>query len=64
MATDLEDPVLVSGTVAEWEEWTAMPFPETGTYVFPHCLAPLELDRAADLGSYWEPNVWVRHRVG
>ena len=53
----------ITGSVAEWEEWTETPFPESGTYVFPHCLAPLEVDREADLGSYWEPNVWVRHRV-
>ena len=53
----------ITGTVAEWEEWTKTPFPDSGTYVFPHCLAPLEVDREADLGSYWEPNVWVRHRV-
>jgi hypothetical protein len=53
----------ITGTVAEWEEWTAMRFPESGAYVFPHGLAPLEIDREADLGSYWEPNVWVRHPV-
>jgi GNAT superfamily N-acetyltransferase len=53
----------ITGTVAEWEEWTETAFPESGTYVFPRCLAPLEIDREADLGSYWEPNVWVRHRV-
>jgi hypothetical protein len=54
----------ITGTVAEWEEWTETAFPESGTYVFPRCLAPLEIDREADLGSYWEPNVWVRHDVG
>jgi hypothetical protein len=54
----------ISGTVGEWEEWTETPFPESGTYVFPHGLATLEVDREADLGSYWEPNVWVRHGVG
>jgi hypothetical protein len=54
----------ITGTVAEWEAWTETAFPESGTYVFPRCLAPLEIDRDADLGSYWEPNVWVRHRVG
>jgi hypothetical protein len=53
----------ITGSVAKWEEWTETPFPESGTYVFPRCLAPLEVDREADLGSYWEPNVWVRHRV-
>ena len=54
----------ITGSVAEWEEWTGTPFPESGTYVFPHGLATLEIDRAADLGDYWEPNVWVRHGVG
>lgn len=56
--------LLVTGTVGEWEEWVGMPFPESGTYVFPHGLAPLEVDREADRCEYWEPNVWFRHRVG
>jgi hypothetical protein len=54
----------ITGTVAEWEEWVGMAFPESGDYVFPRGLALLEVDREADLGSYWEPNVWVRHPVG
>ncbi|HSK15933.1 MAG TPA: hypothetical protein VK915_07155 [Gaiellaceae bacterium] len=54
----------ITGTVAEWEAWTEMAFPESGTYVFPFGLAPLEVDREADLGAYWEPNVWVLHGVG
>ena len=54
----------ITGTVAEWEQWVELPLPETGTYVFPHGLAPLEVDREADRCEYWEPNVWVRHRLG
>jgi GNAT superfamily N-acetyltransferase len=54
----------ITGTVAEWEEWTGMAFPESGAYVFPHGLAPLEVDREANRASYWEPNVWMRHAVG
>jgi hypothetical protein len=54
----------ITGSVSDWETWTEMSFPEPGTYVFPHGLAPLEIDREDDLGDYWEPNVWVRHRVG
>lgn len=54
----------ITGTVTEWESWTGLPFPETGTYVFPHGLAPLEIDREQGIGRYWEPNVWVRHHVG
>ncbi|MDQ3936517.1 MAG: hypothetical protein M3340_17995 [Actinomycetota bacterium] len=52
----------ISGTVAEWEGWTGMSFPESGEYVFPAGLAPVAIDREADLGRYWEPNVWVAHR--
>jgi GNAT superfamily N-acetyltransferase len=51
----------ITGTVAEWEEWTEMRFPESGVYVFPECLAPLTIDVEADVGRYWEPNVWMRH---
>jgi hypothetical protein len=35
--------------------------PESGAYVFPHGLAPLSVDRDADIGTYWEPNVWMIH---
>jgi hypothetical protein len=53
----------ITGTVADWEEWTELPLPETGSYVFPQGLAPLEVDRERDRAEYWEPNVWVRHRI-
>ena len=53
--------LLITGTVAEWEEWTDMAFPETGSYVFPRGLAPLDVDREADVGRYFEPNVWMAH---
>jgi hypothetical protein len=51
----------ITGTVAEWEEWTGMVFPESGDYWFPRGLATLAIDREADRGSYWEPNVWMEH---
>jgi GNAT superfamily N-acetyltransferase len=51
----------ITGTIAEWESWTAMAFPESGEYVFPHGLATVAIDRNADRGAYWEPNVWMRH---
>ena len=53
----------ITGTVGEWEGWTGMRFPESGDYVFPHGLAPLHVDREEDKGSYWEPNIWMRHRT-
>jgi GNAT superfamily N-acetyltransferase len=54
----------VTATVAEWERWTGLAFPDSGQYVFPRGLAPVWIDREADLGSYFEPNVWMRHRLG
>jgi hypothetical protein len=53
----------IAGSVAEWEAWTGLAFPESGEYVFPGGLATLAIDRDADRGSYWEPNVWMRHRL-
>ncbi len=57
----VEDSLLITGTVAEWESWTDMAFPESGSYVFPQGLATVAIDREKDRGVYWEPNIWVRH---
>jgi GNAT superfamily N-acetyltransferase len=54
----------ITGTVAVWEEWTEMSFPESGEYVFPNGLAPVAIEREVDRGIYFEPNVWMQHRVG
>ena len=51
----------ITGTVADWEEWTGIAFPESGAYWFPRGLATLTIDHEADRGSYWEPNVWMQH---
>jgi GNAT superfamily N-acetyltransferase len=51
----------VAGTVADWEEWTGMAFPESGAYVVPEALVPVDIDRERDEGLYVEPNVWMRH---
>jgi hypothetical protein len=52
----------IGGSVTEWEQWTGLMFPESGAYVFPSGLAPVTIDRDADFGTYWEPNVWMIHR--
>jgi hypothetical protein len=51
----------ITGSVAEWTEWTGMEFPADGRYVFPGGLAPLDVRDG--IGSYWEPNVWMLHEV-
>ena len=52
----------MTGTVAEWEEWSGIALPSTGDYVIPQGLSVLHIDREADLGTYTEPNIWIRHR--
>jgi hypothetical protein len=54
---------VITGAVAQWEEWTQMRFPDSGSYVVPGALVPVEIDRDRDQGRYVEPNVWVRHRI-
>jgi hypothetical protein len=53
----------VNGTVAKWETWTEMAFPESGQYVVPGALQPVNIDRENDLGRYEDPNIWMRHPV-
>jgi GNAT superfamily N-acetyltransferase len=53
----------IPGTIAEWEEWAGMPFPESGSYVVPGALVPVEIDVEADRGLYVEPNVWMHHSL-
>ncbi|MFW5748015.1 MAG: GNAT family N-acetyltransferase [Chloroflexota bacterium] len=51
----------IPGTVAQWEAWAGMRFPETDMYIVPGALAPVTIDREADSGLYVEPNVWMIH---
>ena len=52
----------ITSTVIDWETWTGMRFPQTGTYVVPEALVPVEIDRENDQGRYVEPNVWMHHK--
>jgi len=56
--------MIIPGSVADWEEWTGMRFPASGTYVIPGALEPVDIDVTADRGVYVEPNVWMHHRTG
>jgi 2-keto-4-pentenoate hydratase/2-oxohepta-3-ene-1,7-dioic acid hydratase in catechol pathway len=55
--------LVVTGTVAEWEEWAGMGFPESGQYVVEGALVPVEIDHERDVGRYVEPNLWMKHPV-
>jgi N-acetylglutamate synthase and related acetyltransferases len=51
----------VTGTLEQWQRWTELRFPRSGTYWLPRGLAPLEVDLESGLGLYTEPNYWLRH---
>jgi hypothetical protein len=51
----------IPGTVAQWEEWSGQSFPISGRYAVEQALEPIAIDLEADLGEYYEPNVWMRH---
>lgn len=53
--------MVISGSTADWEEWTGMSFPADGEYVVPGALAMLVVEDG--IGTHVEPNVWVLHRV-
>lgn len=55
--------LVIAGTVGQWEEWTEMPFPDSGPYVVPGALQPVVIDRERDQGRYEDPNVWMRHPI-
>jgi GNAT superfamily N-acetyltransferase len=55
------DSLVSEGTVADFEEWCGLAFPESGSYVVEGALVPVEIDRDADRGWYREPNIWMRH---
>ena len=56
-----EHSMIIRGTATDWHQWTGLHFPESGDYVVPGGLTPMEMDRKTDCGQYLEPNVWMIH---
>lgn len=55
--------LVVTDTVARWEEWTGLRFPESGAYVVPGAFQPVKIDLRRNVGRYEEANVWMRHPI-
>ena len=49
------------GSVADWEGWTGLTFPDDGPYVVPTATSPIVIDHARDEGVYFDENVWLVH---
>jgi GNAT superfamily N-acetyltransferase len=54
---------IIRGSRAEWEVWTTLKFPQSGAYIVPGALNPIEMNLTQDEGVYIEPNVWIVHEV-
>jgi GNAT superfamily N-acetyltransferase len=65
VGADVLDPaprsMTITGSREEWEAWTELQFPEDGAYVVPGALATVHFE--GGVGTYVEPNVWLRHPV-
>ena len=55
--------MVITDTVAKWEEWTGLRFPDSGRYVVAGAFQPVTIDLRRNLGRYEEANVWMRHIV-
>ena len=55
--------MVIPGTVVDWQEWTGMRVPESGTYIVQGALQPIQIDVGSDWGVYIEPNVWMHHAI-
>jgi GNAT superfamily N-acetyltransferase len=54
----------IRGTCTEWEKWTGMKLPQSGQYIIPGALNPVDVNVEKDEGAYIEPNVWIVHEIG
>lgn len=53
----------ITGSLAQWREWTGLPFDATGPVRVPGALAPVRCELEQGYAVYVEPNVWVRHAL-
>jgi GNAT superfamily N-acetyltransferase len=54
----------MAGSLAEWREWTGLPFDTSGRVKVPEALVPVLCDIDQDFAAYVEPCIWVHHRLG
>jgi hypothetical protein len=53
----------VAGSLAEWRQWTGLPFDTPGDVEVPGALLPVRCEPDHDFAVYVEPNVWMHHRL-
>lgn len=54
----------ISGTLAQWRDWTGLPFDVSGEVIVSGALVPVHVSAEHDHAVYVEPNVWMQHQLG
>jgi GNAT superfamily N-acetyltransferase len=55
--------MVIPGTLAQWRQWTGLPFDASGPVAVPEALVPVHCAVEQDVAVYVEPNVWVHHQL-
>jgi hypothetical protein len=58
-----ERAMTITGTLADWREWTGLPFDTEGPVYVPEALIPVRCDVHNNYAVYLEPGVWVHHKL-
>ena len=53
----------VTGTLADWRQWTGLSLDTPGPHHVPGALSPVHIAPGQDHGVYVEPNIWLRHTL-
>ena len=59
----MEECDIFSGPINEWEKVTDQKFRQSGSYIVPRALSPLEIDVAKNVGTISEGNIWIKHSL-
>ncbi|WP_268626158.1 non-ribosomal peptide synthetase [Paenibacillus alvei] len=51
----------ITGSIRDWQLWTGIEFPKSGSYITPITLQPVMIDLEQKNGIYYDPSVWVQH---
>ncbi len=53
--------LVMRGSIADWETWTGLACPDSGSYVVAGATSPVAIDRDRGEGVYFDQNVWIVH---
>jgi len=53
--------MVVSGSLAEWRQWTGLPLDQDGEVIVPGALVAVSVSRSYDRVVYVEPNLCMQH---